>query len=80
LEPLPKTIVVVLLGVQKNIIDIGGVGNFVGESINGCKFELQEIVKERGGGEREDIVENKFWKKKKKNQNCETFFPLCHNN
>ncbi len=28
LEPLPKTIVVILLGVAKNIIDIGGVGKF----------------------------------------------------
>jgi hypothetical protein len=25
-----------------------GLGNFVGESINGCKFELQQFVKERG--------------------------------
>jgi hypothetical protein len=31
-----------------------GLGNFVGELINGCKFELQEFVKERGG-ERERI-------------------------
>jgi hypothetical protein len=50
LEPLPKTIVVVLLGVQKNIIDIGRVGKFLGESMNGCKFELQEFLKERGAG------------------------------
>jgi hypothetical protein len=43
-----------------------------------ANLSCKDLLRRGGWGGREDVVENKFWKKK--TPNCETFFPLYHNN